>query len=68
MQNAKVKFLLELLKPPVTNTVVVVEMELSELEENDISGKLIDEGHYTSIGWPYDYYKVLSREIHVFND
>ena len=68
MENAKITYNLLLTKPPVEGKEVKLTFTLDELEEFDISSRLIEDGHYDSMGWPTDYYKVLNREIEIFND
>lgn len=68
MQNAKIKYKLRLTKPPVKGKEIELTFLLDELEEDDISSKLIEDGHYDSMGWPTDYYDVISRNIEIFNE
>lgn len=70
MQNAKIKFKVTLLKGENKGKVIDMEFTLDEIEYgvDGISYKLIEDGHYSSMGWPSDYYRVSHRQIEVFNE
>lgn len=43
--------------------IVEYIIDIDDLQEDDISDKLIEDGHYDSMGWPTDYYEVIERRL-----
>jgi hypothetical protein len=72
VQNARINYTLKLLKQPLVGNIGdIIEINgvlLDELEEEDLSNKLIEEGYYESMGWPSDWYTVVNRSIEIFNE
>ncbi len=63
IQQATIKYRLKLTQGEVKGQIIDLEIELDELQESDISDKLIEEGYYESMGWPTDYYDILERTV-----
>jgi len=63
IQNFKVRYKLKLTQGEFKGKVIDLIFDIEDLEEEDISQRLIDENYYEGISWPTDYYDILERQV-----
>ncbi|GAA4327531.1 hypothetical protein GCM10023149_30980 [Mucilaginibacter gynuensis] len=68
IQNATISYKLRLTHGEQKGKVIDLDIDLDNLQEDDISDRLIADGYYQSICHPHDYYEVVDRYIKVENE